>query len=262
MIRDEYPDLGLWSKLIDKKRLLIPLETEIARTVPRIFLGEIRELPKNRRSVFLITSILREINPEDPVKYDFVLSRPVILGLCNKDIMESYCWVCPLRKICLVASQIDLYELREKFEERLRKIDKQEKHKRSHDRVLKKGARFIYRKYAKPLRLVCSSDRNIDHGLRQDLFCDHNSQVILVAEAKTSTKSKEAPVQLKTYIEELKKKGYFDRKYYAFLIFGKHDSIELSHIVETLKLTNITQLADRVEIIIVEKEPPIICRVK
>ncbi len=256
-VRDEYPDLGLWSKLIDKRGLLIPLGTEIARTASRVFLGRVKELPKNRKSVFLITSILRKINLEDPIKYDFVLSRPVILGLCNKDIYESYCWVCPLKNVCRVASQLDLEAQRRRFEERLKIQDKEKRRKHSHNIVLRKGTRFIYEKYAKPLHLICSSDRSINHGLRPDLICDHNSPFILVAEAKTSTKSKEAPIQLKTYIEELRKKEYIDRKYFTFLIFGKHDSIELNHIIESLHLTNITRIADHVEVVIVEKEPPI-----
>ncbi len=262
MTRDEYPDLGLWSSIIDKKRLLVPLGTEIARTAARVFLGRTRELPRSRKSVYLVTSILRGINLEDPVKYDFVLSRPMILGLCNKDMEYSYCWVCPLKSICRAASRIDPELQILVFKEKLRIMDEMKRYDRIHNIVLNKGVKYIHEKYVDRLGLICSSDRSVDHGLRPDFFCDHSSPITLVAEAKTSTRSKEAPVQLRTYIDELRIRETSDKKYFAFLIFGKHDPVELSHIIETLYLTNTTHVADRIEIIIVEKEPPIIINIK
>ncbi len=262
MTRDEYPDLGLWSSIIDKKRLLVPLGTEIARTAARVFLGRTKELPRSRKSVYLVTSILRSINPKDPVKYDFVLSRPMILGLCNKDMEYSYCWVCPLKSICEAASRIDPEIQRRVFKEKLRIMDETKRYDRIHNIVLNKGVKYIYEKYVDRLGLICSSDRSVDHGLRPDFFCDHSSPITLVAEAKTSTRSKEAPVQLRTYIDELRIRETSNKKYFAFLIFGKHDPVELGHIIETLYLTNTTRVADRIEIIIVEKEPPIIINIK
>ncbi len=262
MARDEYPDLGLWSSIIDKKRLLVPLGTEIARTAARVFLGRTRELPRSRRSVYLVTNILSGINPEDPIKYDFVLSRPMILGLCNKDMEYSYCWVCPLKNICKAASRIDPEHQRRVFEEKLRIMDEEKRYDRIHNIVLNKGVKYISEKYVDRLGLICSSDRSVDHGLRPDFFCNHSSPITLVAEAKTSTRAKEAPVQLKTYIDELKVRETTDKKYFAFLIFGKHDPVELNHIIESLYLTNTTHTADHIEIIIVEKEPPITINIK
>jgi len=250
MVRDEFPDLGFWSGLLDRGRLLVPLGTEIARTVPRVFLGVTGELPRSRGTVHRIAKIFRTINPADPVKYDYVLSRPVILGLCNREIETSYCWVCPLRRICRLASILDLDRQRTKSIEELMKNSGREKNKAVHDKILRQALHYLGEKYIEPYNLVCLSDRGIDSDLRPDLLCDHGSEIVLVVEVKTSTKQKNSVIQLKTYIETLQQKQGRDKKYYAFLIYGRHDPIELQHVKELIQLTSLQHTADHIEIIV------------
>ena len=43
---------------------------------------------------------MRRVNPEDPVKYDYVLSRVSIMGYCARDLARSQCFMCPLASVC------------------------------------------------------------------------------------------------------------------------------------------------------------------
>ncbi len=110
MARDEYPDLGLWSS-IDKKKLKVPLGKEISRTAGRVFYGK-EEIEIDRKHMYRLTRKLAEINPDDPIKYDFVLTGPQILGICLKKLMYSHYSVCPLRNICQVyrSGHVNIYE--------------------------------------------------------------------------------------------------------------------------------------------------------
>ncbi|MEW6200625.1 MAG: TIGR02757 family protein [bacterium] len=78
MVRpDDGIDLGIW-KTIPASKLIIPLDTHIARAA--IQLG----LTKRKSASWLmaeeITENLKRFDPADPVKYDFALTRPGILG--------------------------------------------------------------------------------------------------------------------------------------------------------------------------------------
>ena len=79
MVRDRDVDFGLWRE-IPKNRLIIPLDTHIAR------IGRCLGLT-NRTSVDLkmaieITGCLKELDPEDPIKYDFALCHQGISRVC------------------------------------------------------------------------------------------------------------------------------------------------------------------------------------
>lgn len=91
-----YPDLGLWT-FIDKKHLLVSLDEGLCRILQRAFNLKLNE---NWKSVLKATRFLRKINPEDPVKYDYLLSRISIMGFCAKDHSRSICTLCPLVNIC------------------------------------------------------------------------------------------------------------------------------------------------------------------
>ena len=65
-------DLGLWKEL-SPPQLFIPLDTHVARISQQLGLTQ-----KNSPSwgmVLEVTKYLREINPSDPIKYDFSLMR-------------------------------------------------------------------------------------------------------------------------------------------------------------------------------------------
>ncbi len=59
MVRDEYPDLGLWPSL-NKERLYIPLGREISRVVGRVFCCK-REIEISRLSMYYLTNIFKKL---------------------------------------------------------------------------------------------------------------------------------------------------------------------------------------------------------
>ena len=72
MVRNEYPDLGLW-KGIDKKDLIIPLDTHTHKV--SLKLGLINRKSYDLQAALELTDKLREFDENDPVKYDFALYR-------------------------------------------------------------------------------------------------------------------------------------------------------------------------------------------
>ena len=97
MVRRDQVDSGLW-KSIDKAKLIVPIDVHMGRLC-RI-LGF-----HNRKTVSLSTAIqitesFAEIEPADPVRYDFALSRIGILENCdgsyrvgceNCELFELFC---------------------------------------------------------------------------------------------------------------------------------------------------------------------------
>lgn len=80
MVRDEYPDLGLWKK-VDKKDLIIPLDTHTHKV--SLKLGLINRKSYDLHSAILLTNKLKEFCKDDPIKYDFILYR---IGQLNLNI--------------------------------------------------------------------------------------------------------------------------------------------------------------------------------
>lgn len=68
--RDGIVDLGIW-KNISPENLMIPLDVHVARISRE--LGLLQRKQNDRKSVELLTACLRELSPQDPVKYDFAL---------------------------------------------------------------------------------------------------------------------------------------------------------------------------------------------
>ena len=72
MVRDNSPvDLGLWSDLIDKSTLIIPMDTHVLQEATK--LGLITSKCTSMNAALKLTKKLREIWPDDPVKGDFAL---------------------------------------------------------------------------------------------------------------------------------------------------------------------------------------------
>lgn len=72
MVRKDYVDLGLWSK-IDKKDLLLPLDTHTFKVSQR--LGLLKRKTYDMKAAIEITNRLRQFDKKDPIKYDFSLYR-------------------------------------------------------------------------------------------------------------------------------------------------------------------------------------------
>lgn len=79
MVRDNSSvDLGLWSSFIDKRSLIIPMDTHVRQEAVRLgLMSETKSV--TMKSAILLTKRLAEIFPEDPLKADFALFGPVTL---------------------------------------------------------------------------------------------------------------------------------------------------------------------------------------
>jgi len=72
MVRDDNVDLGLW-KSVDKAKLIVPMDVHIFR-VSRM-LGFCRRKNISIKTAVEVTDRFAQIEPQDPVKYDFTLCR-------------------------------------------------------------------------------------------------------------------------------------------------------------------------------------------
>lgn len=72
MVRDGSPvDIGLWSDIIDKRTLIMPMDTHVLQEATR--LGLMTSKAASMSSAIKLTERLREVFPEDPLKGDFAL---------------------------------------------------------------------------------------------------------------------------------------------------------------------------------------------
>lgn len=97
MVRDDDVDTGLW-KSIDKAKLIVPIDVHMGRLCKILRLY-------NRKVVSLATAIkitegFAKIEPADPVKYDFALSRIGIVENCNGSFQPN-CEACELFGFCV-----------------------------------------------------------------------------------------------------------------------------------------------------------------
>jgi uncharacterized protein (TIGR02757 family) len=83
MVRRDAVDPGGWDS-VSKSRLLVPLDTHMHRI--GLMLGLTSRRQANRRTAVEITESFRKLAPEDPVRYDFALTRSGILK--NTDISD------------------------------------------------------------------------------------------------------------------------------------------------------------------------------
>lgn len=97
MVRGDTIDLGIW-KDIPTSKLIMPLDTHIARISRYLGLTELRA--QNWRMAGQITDSLKELDPIDPVKYDFPLSRLGIMDYCPRKRDKNKCKKCDLRPVC------------------------------------------------------------------------------------------------------------------------------------------------------------------
>ena len=96
MVRRDRIDLGVWSR-VSPSRLVVPLDVHVVR-VGRC-LGLTARVSPGWRMAAEITAALRQIDPADPVRYDFALCHIGMLGLCgfNQQAGDSRC---PLQGAC------------------------------------------------------------------------------------------------------------------------------------------------------------------
>jgi uncharacterized protein (TIGR02757 family) len=76
LVREDAVDPGGWGR-VDRSRLVVPLDLHMTR-VCRERLGFIPNSAANLRNALAATTAFRLYSPDDPVKYDFALTRPGI----------------------------------------------------------------------------------------------------------------------------------------------------------------------------------------
>ncbi len=72
MVRDGSPvDLGLWSDIIDRRTLIMPMDTHVVQQSMR--LGLMSSSSASMSSALRLTSAMSQVFPDDPLKGDFAL---------------------------------------------------------------------------------------------------------------------------------------------------------------------------------------------
>ena len=96
MVRRDAIDLGVWSGL-SSARLIVPLDTHVIR------LGQCLRLTRYRtpgwKMAADITAALRQVNPDDPVRYDFALCHMSMMNACGFGTIRRDVH-CPLKGSC------------------------------------------------------------------------------------------------------------------------------------------------------------------
>jgi uncharacterized protein (TIGR02757 family) len=96
MVRKDAIDMGVWTR-VSPSRLIVPLDTHVIR------LGRCLRLTKyvspGWKMAAEITASLRELDPRDPVRYDFSLCHIGMMGACGYGTSQRDTH-CPLRGVC------------------------------------------------------------------------------------------------------------------------------------------------------------------
>jgi len=94
----EGADLGLWTE-VAVARLVMPCDVHTARIGHALGLASKPE--STRKTATELTVSLREIDPRDPVRFDFAISHLGISGGCRGKRHEPVCSGCDLRTACV-----------------------------------------------------------------------------------------------------------------------------------------------------------------
>jgi uncharacterized protein (TIGR02757 family) len=98
MIRpDDGIDLGLWEP-VRPAQLVIPLDTHVSRISRYLGLTDRRTV--DWKMAVEVTRTLRGLDGDDPVRFDFALSRLGILDLCPRRVDPERCRACSLVSVC------------------------------------------------------------------------------------------------------------------------------------------------------------------
>ena len=98
MVReDDGVDCGVWQR-IRPAQLIVPLDTHIARIGS--YIGLTRYSSPGWRMAVDITRSLRELDPSDPLKYEFALCHLGIAGDCPRKQDVVKCAQCPIQAVC------------------------------------------------------------------------------------------------------------------------------------------------------------------
>jgi len=96
MIRIDRVDPGGWTT-VGRRQLIVPLDTHTIRIGRCLRLT--RRTSPGWKMAAEITSALREVDPDDPVRYDFSLCHLSMMGACGWGTKQGH-QQCPLRALC------------------------------------------------------------------------------------------------------------------------------------------------------------------
>jgi uncharacterized protein (TIGR02757 family) len=96
-------DRGLW-KRVGAARLMIPLDTHVYRMAGLLGLTARKGL--TWRTALEVTESLRQLDPLDPVRYDFALCHYGMSGACPARPRKDNCLKCPLKSECRVGKRL------------------------------------------------------------------------------------------------------------------------------------------------------------
>lgn len=98
MVRaDDGIDLGCW-RAVGPSVLLVPLDTHVHRLARN--LGMTGRTQASWAAAEDITSVLRRIDPHDPVRFDFALCHLGMSQRCTAGAQESSCAACTIGPLC------------------------------------------------------------------------------------------------------------------------------------------------------------------
>jgi uncharacterized protein (TIGR02757 family) len=97
MVREEGVDLGLWPQ-VRSAHLMMPVDTHVARI--STYLGLTGRKSADWRMSEEITAGLRLLDPDDPIRYDWAISRLGILNHCPRRRDPERCQACRLFSVC------------------------------------------------------------------------------------------------------------------------------------------------------------------
>jgi uncharacterized protein (TIGR02757 family) len=96
LVRRDEVDLGLWER-IDRAKLVVPMDVHMGRLCRILGLHDDKTVSLS--TALKVSRAFARMNPEDPVKYDFALSRLGILEECTGRPCPA-CGACELRRLC------------------------------------------------------------------------------------------------------------------------------------------------------------------
>jgi uncharacterized protein (TIGR02757 family) len=123
MGRKDHLDPGLWrqtsllsstfpkSMELSPSQLIMPLDTHTGRLSQ--YLGLTSRKSLNWKAALEVTEAMKKMDPEDPTRYDFALSRLGILDICQRSYREEICKKCQLLPVCQFAQKS--YKLASRF---------------------------------------------------------------------------------------------------------------------------------------------------
>jgi hypothetical protein len=108
MVRHDKVDLGVWSR-VRPAQLVVPLDTHIIRVGRCLRLTQLKS--PGWRMAADITAALREIDPLDPVKFDFSMCHLGMMNACGfeKKAGDAHC---PLKGACRPSTRASAHPAR------------------------------------------------------------------------------------------------------------------------------------------------------